>query len=565
MLHSGDLNPHWFKYPTLPTHLTAACLTLGYFYACSNLELKSVNEIGSVVYPYYTHPNVVLPAKLLFALLSILSLTFVGLIGYRALGQRSLLFLVPLILSMSALYLQQSWAYLNVDIIGCFFVMCVMLLLFRDVDEKSVFRRCIALGVLCGLTISSKYSLFLVVLPCLLHLLLYDWKRWPTRCLIVIGAMIATFFLVVPVLGDYKAFLGGVGAEAYHYKQGHKGFDGNPGLAQLLYYLKAIIGDYGWASPWLATLGILYMFRMDWKKGSVLVIFPATYLLYMSTQRVHFVRNVVCLLPFFSLFLAAGLLGVYRMSRAGVARLDGRSKHRRLAMFAIIGAGILLLVLSPPWSRINKAYDSSPESRNVAEAWAKANIPEGSTLFIPVELGMNPRAFEETYKVVGFSLRTKTIAETQTQLENYKGAYIFLPTTKNGKWRSFSDSLQHLTEFGTRAVRADADEPVTLAARGKSHSGHRRPFHASSSYTKLSESLGFASVSLPRSDAKCRAAALEALSPRTVRGSSLLDCQALSGLRFELRFERGSWVRLASGLAACGLSAIAAPPSRSGR
>ena len=56
-----------------------------------------------------------------------------------------------------------------------------------------------------------------------------------------------------------------------------------------------------------------------------------------------------------------------------------------------------------------------------------------------------------------------------------------------------------------------------LTARGKSHSGHRRPFHASSSYTKLSESLGFASVSLPRSDAKCRAAGLEALSPRTAK------------------------------------------------
>lgn len=192
MLHTGDLNPHWFKYPTLPTHLTAACLTVGYLYACSQLELKSVSEIGSVVYPYYTHPNVVLPAKLLFSLLSILSLVFVGLIGLRAFGRRSLLFLIPLSLSMSSLYLQQSWSYLNVDIVGCFFVMCVMLLLFRDLDEKGVFRRCIVLGVLCGLTISSKYSLFLIALPCSLHLLLYDWKRWPARCLIVIGAMIVT-------------------------------------------------------------------------------------------------------------------------------------------------------------------------------------------------------------------------------------------------------------------------------------------------------------------------------------------------------------------------------------
>ncbi len=54
----------------------------------------------------------------------------------------------------------------------------------------------------------------------------------------------------------------------------------------------------------------------------------------------------------------------------------------------------------------------------------------------------------------------------------------------------------------------------TLSARGTSHSVLRRPFHASASCTKLSESSGFASVSLPRSDAKCRAAGLEALSPR---------------------------------------------------
>lgn len=267
---------------------------------------------------------------------------------------------------------------------------------------------------------------------------------------------------MVPVLGDFKAFLSGVGAEAYHYKRGHKGFDGEPGLPQLLYYLKAIAGDFGWASPWLAILGIFYMFRMDWRKGAVLISFPLAYVLYMSTQRVHFLRNITCLLPFFSLFLAVGLLAAYRMSRAGLARLDGRSKHRRMAMFAMVGAGILLLVLSPPWSRINKAYHSPPESRNVAQAWAKANIPEGATLFIPLELGMNSKIFKKTHRVVGFSLKSDKIAVTQKELEKHKGAYIFLPRTRKGKWRSFSDSLQRLKEFGTRAVRADADEPVTL-------------------------------------------------------------------------------------------------------
>ncbi len=71
--------------------------------------------------------------------------------------------------------------------------------------------------------------------------------------------------------------------------------------------------------------------------------------------------------------------------------------------------------------------------------------------------------------------------------------------------------------LGIRRERCGCCTETDLAARGKSHPGHRRPFHASSSYTKLSESLGFASVSLPRSDVKCRAAALGALSPRAAR------------------------------------------------
>ncbi len=297
MLKTGDFNPHRFNKPTLPTYLMASGFAVGYLHACSRLELKHVRDIGSNAYPFYRHKTVVFPARVLYAGLSVLTLVFIGIVGYRAFRIHSILFLAPLVLSVSSLYLHLSWSYLNVDIVGCFFAVSLLFFLCESFDTKHTTVLAVVSGLLCGLTVGSKYNLFPIIVPCLLFFLLYHRERWIRLSLLAVGTAVVSFVVTTPyALLDLPTFLEHVGYEVRHYKQGHEGFDGEPGLAQFLYYVKALRVDFGWFLTSLAVAGLLYMHRLDWRKSAVLVSFPVCFLLYMSAQRVHFVRNIVGLL-----------------------------------------------------------------------------------------------------------------------------------------------------------------------------------------------------------------------------------------------------------------------------
>jgi hypothetical protein len=132
ILRTGDWNPHQFEYPTLPIYLVTASFAAGYLDACATKAVKRVADIGSVSFPYYTHRRVVRPARALFAFLSVVSIGLCGLIGYRLSQDPRVLLVAPLLLCSSVSYLELSWRYLNVDIVGCFFVTALLAFLFEN-------------------------------------------------------------------------------------------------------------------------------------------------------------------------------------------------------------------------------------------------------------------------------------------------------------------------------------------------------------------------------------------------------------------------------------------------
>ena len=97
-----------------------------------------VKDIGQVTYPYYDHPTVILPTRLLFALLSVLALVFSGIVAYRFARSALVMVLAPLLLSASVTYLAYSWQYLNVDMFGCFFAWLAILYLFLRLDRPGI-------------------------------------------------------------------------------------------------------------------------------------------------------------------------------------------------------------------------------------------------------------------------------------------------------------------------------------------------------------------------------------------------------------------------------------------
>lgn len=294
MVETGTFHPHNFSYPTLPKYLAAAGMAVGFLRSASHQGIREVKMIRSVGYPYYEVPIVVGTARQLFVLLSIMALAVTGVSSWIAFRQPSGILLAPLFLVSTPFFFEESWRYLNVDIIGTCFVTFTILACLIGTRRPSIHQSAIIPGVLAGCATGSKYTLAVVIVPVLLAIALYfkgvaRYWAW----LAALATMAISFVVVMPYsVLDIPSFLNGLGFEAFHYASGHRGFQDHPGLPQLLYYTRHFVSEFGVASL-LALVGALAFARTDWRRAAVLVSFPLALLWLLISQRVHFARNAL--------------------------------------------------------------------------------------------------------------------------------------------------------------------------------------------------------------------------------------------------------------------------------
>ena len=82
ILKSGDFKPRSFNYPSLPVYLTFFNMSFSMLHGASKGEVRHTNNIGSMSYPYFTHPHLIRLPKYFFALLSVLSILFMAAAGF---------------------------------------------------------------------------------------------------------------------------------------------------------------------------------------------------------------------------------------------------------------------------------------------------------------------------------------------------------------------------------------------------------------------------------------------------------------------------------------------------
>jgi 4-amino-4-deoxy-L-arabinose transferase-like glycosyltransferase len=206
----------------------------------------------------------------LFSLLSVVALAATGLVAYLALEKPAAIFLAPLFLEASPLFFSQSWTYLNVDIVGTCFVVLTLVACLKGIKELSMYQSGVLPGVFAGLATGSKYTLGLVIVPVLLAIWSYfDARRRISASAAALAAMVAAFLIVVPYsVLDIPGFLNGLAFEAYHYSQGHHGYDADPGLPQLYYY-GGQFAEFGAGGAALAILGACVFSLADWRRALV--------------------------------------------------------------------------------------------------------------------------------------------------------------------------------------------------------------------------------------------------------------------------------------------------------
>ncbi len=392
VLVKGQLHPARFNYPSLPSYIAAGAMAVGFLRGATHAEIRSVDQIGSVGYPYYETPRVMQTARQAFALLSVICLAMTGLAAWLAFRKPLTILLAPLILLASPLFVRHSWTYLNVDIVGTSFVMLAVAACLLAVARPSLRRSALVPGMFVGLAAGSKYTMVLAALPVLLALGLYVPRaRRLSACGVALAAMLVAFLAAVPYsVIDIPGFLNGLGYEAFHYASGHAGFAGEPGLQQFLYYLKHFLSEFGYPAALLAVLGVILLPRADWRRAAVVTIFPAGLLWLLSSQRVHFTRNALAIHPFIAMFASFGLVVLLEWVANAVTRW--RWVPKRMNVPVVVG--LLLVIAAVPFWRFADHLRDRTDSRNLARAWVVEHIPANWTIVVPTELGFDLRGPE---------------------------------------------------------------------------------------------------------------------------------------------------------------------------
>jgi hypothetical protein len=165
----------------------------------------------------------------------------------------------------------------------------------------------------------------------------------------------------------------------------------------LIFYLRHFLSEFGYGAAILAVGGVVLLARADWRRAAVLTIFPVGLLWFLSSQRVHFTRNVLAIHPFIAMFAAFGFVAVHEWG-VGLASRRGWAPNR--LRVAVVVVGTVLLIVTVPFWRYAEHLRDRTDSRNLARAWIKEHISYDWAIVVPNELGFDSRGLDIRGRVV---------------------------------------------------------------------------------------------------------------------------------------------------------------------
>ena len=238
-------------------------------------------------------------------------------------------------------------------------------------------------GAGLGLACATKYTGGIVLLPLLAAggLQLVSPTRGGTRAratafggLVLAGVLALGAFLVANPFSvlDFAAFKDGLNhqASAAEDELGKLGLTQNSGQ---LYYLWAFTWGLGWVPLAAGALGALGMLVWDRRLALVLVPAPILYVLFMGTQVRFFGR---WLLPVFPIVCIAAAWALIRLADVSTRRAPAL----RPVLYAL--GAVLLLGQGVVYSLHDGFVLSRPDTRNLARAWMKANVPPKTKIVV---------------------------------------------------------------------------------------------------------------------------------------------------------------------------------------
>lgn len=371
MLTTGDMNPHFFDWPSLSIYVS---------YAVQAIFSKIAGGITNTVSPviqtgmgitYTPSSEIVLVNRLVSILFGGGTVALVIAAGLQLKERASVGLLAGLMMAVVPTGVALS-RFITADVYATFFVAIVSLASLFILKQGKTWAYALA-GVALGLAISSKYNTALiVVMPLTAHFMRTGWrgfKNFRLYLTILLGAL--GFIIGTPyALLSFKEFLDGFLSVGTHYSSGHDGMEGNT----LKFYL-----TYMWQ-----TGGVIYMLALiEALRGLItrnktiilLAVFPIIYFVFICS---FFVRNDRTFYPItpFALLLASSFL-VFLWHKVNEIK-RGYMKAVLITLTIAIG----LVSITFPIVKTAQATIKLTEvsSRETSRVWINENLPTGAKI-----------------------------------------------------------------------------------------------------------------------------------------------------------------------------------------
>ena len=372
------LLPDWYNYPSVSFWLSLAALTPEILDAdwsgigthgplAVGAPIKGSAPAQAQLLEATRAPSFLLRMRMLFLCVSALAILGVFCAARRSAGSWEALFAASLIATSFELAYHSRWVAPDAVLTGVVALsLAALLKTYRSGGSL------VCLGLLAGIATGTKYTAGLLLLP-----LLFVWwrtapERQPRRLFVGLASFLGAFLVTTPgALLQPVRFWRDVAFERFHYGEaGHYGFTVEPGWEHLSLSLRWLSSDLGsHYTPlalfitFLALVGVVSLWRRDRTEAALILIFPLAWLLFFSTQKVLFVRNLLPLAPSFALLATLGLSYITQS-------IPGRAKAIPLAL----GAGLLC-------ANANWLYAASDSIIQKNQGVNNANTEVGDLLF----------------------------------------------------------------------------------------------------------------------------------------------------------------------------------------
>lgn len=368
----GELNPHFFNYPSLYIYLSAFVHLLA-----SGIGIVRDAPSNDPVQMALFARELLLSARVVTALLGAATAPLVYLI-VRQIGGYKIGILAGLMMAALPGHVQHSH-FATVDVAATFFVTLSLWLSVRALQESAERRwrikQLLWSGFIAGLAAATKYNAGLVLCAPLIAWLFLRRSEELTFSgfLKVIGLCLLGFLIGCPfAILDFPTFWGdgknvGVAYELFvHPRQGHGDVfqeTGNGWIYHLTFNAPFLLT---WPLLIAAVVGIIRTRIIRRPETCMLFAWCALYFFALGFSQVRFLRYLLPLAPTVCVFAACGLLAL---------------RSQQLTVARVVGALVLLVTV---WGARDVLYPLMlPDPRDRAAEWLEQRAPIGTTLGLP--------------------------------------------------------------------------------------------------------------------------------------------------------------------------------------